>query len=86
MQTDPRVLAIDIVPRQCSFKQICFFLRTIQNFLYRLVNKPKPRLYLCQLMLLLPLGAYGPTEKLKFTFATSQGDGKELAVASHLKN
>jgi hypothetical protein len=60
IQTDPQIFAIDIVPRERCFKQICFFLRTIQNFLYKLANKP-----ICELMLRLPLRAYGPTETLK---------------------
>jgi len=61
VQTDPRIFDIDIVPRECCFKQIYLFFRTIQNFLYKLANKP-----ICKLMLRLPLRAYGPTETLRF--------------------
>ena len=60
VQTDPRIFDIDIVPRECCFKQIYLFFRTIQNFLYKLANKP-----ICKLMLRLPLRAYGPTETLR---------------------
>ena len=60
VQTDPPIFDIEIVTRECCFKQICFFLSTIQNFLYKLANKP-----ICKLMLRLPLRAYGPTETLR---------------------